>query len=253
MGQYGMAVAVPGAVVHPLDDLPMRLGKRRVRFHLAWTALVLSVLGLPVVFFELLIRAPLDEGLAFMLAIYGPLLGVVWLLAAAFMLVAALNRYAGARRTADRRRGQHVAVFQWFEVWAVHPSAPPTRPWNFRHHTFLQLFVHPDPAVPRFLTQGTDLVVTGGCTADDLRMVTGHLDLVLHRAMLLGLEDPRVQAAIRRVPKRALLVPYGRRRWEVHDPAAAHALIASDLASGWPSAALVARYRELLSARAAAR
>lgn len=79
-------------------------------------------------------------------------------------------------------------------------------------------------------------------------MVTAHLDVLLHRAVLLGLDDPHVSAAIRPAPRNALPGPNCRRRWEVHDPAAAHALIAPDLASGWPPSALIARYRGLLSA-----
>lgn len=238
-----MTVAAPGAVVHPLDDVAARLHRRRQWY---WLATALILVAVPLAIWGLLwwaLQYPeLEMGLLF-IGLAGPALVIgtgtgLWL--------TARGLYRAQVSDAQLWRTQNISTFGWYEAWADDPSGSVDPWWDLRHRLFLQLFVHPDRSVPRYLTRGTDLVVTGGCSADDLQAVTPHLDLLLHRALALGADHPAVRAAIRPVPGDELLRGWRRRHWEVHDPAAAHALLAPDLASGRPPAALIDRYREIM-------
>lgn len=241
-----MTVAAPGAVVHPLDDLAARLHRWR-RWY--WLATALIVISVPLAIW----------GLWWAIGLYGDGDTIFWatllffqpgcvLLPGTAVGLWLMARSLYRAQVVDARiwRARNISPFGWYEAWADDPSGSVDPWWDLRHRLFLQLFVHPDRSVPRYLTRGTDLVVTGGCSADDLQAVTPHLDLLLHRALALGADHPAVRAAIRPVPGDELLRGWRRRHWEVHDPAAAHALLAPDLASGRPPAALIDRYREIM-------
>lgn len=252
MEQDGTTVAVPGAVpgsmVHPLDDLPARLHRRRQWYWLT-TALIVVVVPLSI------------WGLWWATGLYADSDTVAWATILFFQPGSILivgtgaglwltfrNLYRAQVRDAQFWRTRNISTFGWYEAWADDASGAVDPWWDLRHRLFLQLFVHPDRSVPRYLTRGTDLVVAGGCSAEDLQVVGTHLDLLLHRALALGVDHPAVRAALRPVPADELLRGWRRRHWEVHDPGAAHALLAPDLASGRPPAALIDRYRQIMRA-----
>lgn len=244
MGHSKAPVTIPGAVVDPLDGVRAWVW-RRANWYLAMVALtaVGTIVALGALW-SIMWLYPKYGMAAMVLCFYGT---VIVLVTGVGMWLGFRSVYRAQVKDAGSWRAAHLAAFHWYEAWSDNPSGPPDPWWHLRHRRSLQLFVHPDPEVPRYLTQGTDLVVTGGCTADDLRVVTGHLDLLLHRAFAIGVDNPAVQAAIRPVPRDPWVrYPYGW-HWEVHSPAAAHRLLAGDLASGVSPAALIAHYRELMA------
>lgn len=124
MRSDNLVAAPPGALLQPLDDLPVRLHRRRQWYRLT-TVLILAAELLALGYLMWFAGQHPEYGLGLFILV--PHLAVLAVATGLGLWLAAAGSFRAGVRDAERRRLGHLAAFSWFEVWADDPAGPPDR------------------------------------------------------------------------------------------------------------------------------